>query len=439
MFKISKTRLVLGISFLATAILLSSVSYFAVAKNEKSLTINFNDEVSLFAKLSTRAVVQNYELYFDSGYFKFSEVASDILGQNESIEKLDIIDTDGHVVYSSDKSSAASVKQESSKEIVNGTTLDAVKSLDTTKLYDTRGVTNLIIYPYVEDWGAHKYSVRYTISPQKLTHEFDLFRNEIIMAGVLLFTIIFFPLFSILYYRELSLSKGEKIKLESLNKQKDDFMTLVAHNLRTPISIMKGYTNLAEEQTLKGIEKEYIEAIKNGADRINEATETILSVTSLLSGESIKKEKVNITKITEETLNSSSVKIKEKKLKINFDKDNVVEANGSMKYLRKAIECYVDNAIKFNREKGSIDIIIEKSGGSINFKVKDTGIGIKEEDIGEIFSSFHRSVEDVLDYDYAGLGMGLYLTKTIIEAHKGTVSAKSEYGRGSTFGFSLPM
>lgn len=440
MFKIPKTILILGASFLIMALVFSTISYYTVVNNRRTLTRNFNNELDLFAKLSTRAVIENYELYFNSGNFKFNEITDDILGQKYSISKIDILDTDGKKIFSSDDDSKNDIqKRDGLRETITGETLDAARSTKPTQTYDENGAIKSIIYPYVEDWGAHKYSVRYILSPEKLDHDISVFRNEVILAMSMLFALIFSPLFGVLYYRELALGKNEKVKLESLNKQKDDFMTLVAHNLRTPISIMKGYTNLAEEQTLKGIEKEYIEAIKNGADRINEATETILSVTSLLSGESIKKEKVNITKITEETLNSSSVKIKEKKLKINFDKDNVVEANGSMKYLRKAIECYVDNAIKFNREKGSIDIIIEKSGGSINFKVKDTGIGIKEEDIGEIFSSFHRSVEDALDYDYAGLGMGLYLTKTIIEAHKGTVSAKSEYGRGSTFGFSLPM
>lgn len=429
--KILRSRLGIIVTFLVILTVFSSASAFLVSKNKKNLTHLYNEEVKLFAKLSTRAIVQSYELYFDSGFLKFEETTNEILDQNKSIKKVEIIDTEGKVLYSSDKKT-------------DGTTLpakdmDTIRSLSPSYVLSSTNRIETIISPYVEDWGAHKYSARYFISEDVLDKELRLYRNEVFLSSALLFFASVFPLVFINHLKDIQVRKTDSERLQKLNKQKDDFMTLVAHNLRTPISIMKGYTNLAEEQTLKGIEKEYIEAIKDGADRLNEATETILSVTSLLSGESIRKEKVNITKITEETLNSSSVKIKEKKLKIDFNKENVVEATGSMKYLRKAIECYVDNAIKFNRERGSIEIIIQKSNKSINFKVKDTGIGIKEEDIAEIFSSFHRSVENTLDYDYAGLGMGLYLTKTIIEAHKGTVWVESEYGKGSTFGFRLPV
>ncbi|PIZ00187.1 hypothetical protein COY62_03980 [bacterium (Candidatus Howlettbacteria) CG_4_10_14_0_8_um_filter_40_9] len=436
MFKIPKTILILGVSFIVMALIFSMISYYTVANNRRTLTRNFNNELDLFAKLSTRAVIQNYELYFDSGNFKFNEITTDILGQKDSIIRIDIIDTDGKSVFSSDDGSNLDIHR---RETITSETLGVARSTEPTKKYDENGVIKSIIYPYVEDWGAHKYSARYIISPEKLNHNISLFRNEVILSMTLLFTLIFSPLFGVLYYREMALSKDEKAKLKNLNKQKDDFMTLVAHNLRTPISIIKGYTNLAEEQPLKGIGKEYINAIKEGAERLNEATETILSVTSLLSGESIGKEDINLTKITEETLNSFEGKIKEKKINIIFDNKNAVGVKGTLKYIRKAIKNYIDNAIKFSNEKGTVEITLGKTASEVKISVKDNGIGIKEEDIDDIFSSFHRSIENTLDFDYKGLGMGLYLTKTIIESHKGKVWAESEYGKGSTFGFSLPV
>lgn len=433
--KIFRSRLGIVIAFVILLFVFSLASIFLTSKYKKELTNTFNEEVKLFAKLSTRAVAQNFDLYFDSGYFKFEETIREIMDQNRSIEKIEIIDTEGEILYSSDK------RADEQEKISSDEDSDKLRSLEASYSYHQSKRIESILYPYIEDWGAHKYSVRYTISPDNLTKDLNLYRNEIVLSAILLFLISFLPILGVFSMREVELQKEERRRLRVLNTQKDDFMTLVAHNLRTPVSIIKGYVNLSEEKSLSNIEREYLNAINAGTERLNGIIENILTVTSILTGSKITKEELKIDdKLVNEILEEYAFPIREKKLKVKtvFEKPiPKIEANHS--YIKKAIHCLVDNAVKFNKKGGQIDISVKNSKGFINFEIKDTGTGIKEEDLKNLFVSFRRAVKDTLRYDYTSLGMGLYLAKVIIEAHGGKIWAKSEYGKGSTFEFSLPL
>lgn len=110
---------------------------------------------------------------------------------------------------------------------------------------------------------------------------------------------------------------------------------------------------------------------------------------------------------------------------------------GDVTKLKVAFNNLLENAVKFNRDSGSVTIGIEEKSDSFIVSFKDTGIGISEKEIPLVFKKFHRAT-DILTYNYEGLGLGLYLTRVIVEAHQGKVWFESKAGEGSTFYVSLP-
>lgn len=106
--------------------------------------------------------------------------------------------------------------------------------------------------------------------------------------------------------------------------------------------------------------------------------------------------------------------------------------------MRSALGNLIDNAIKFTKAGGTITIESRVESGNVVFKVSDTGVGISKSEMPKLFTKFHRGTS-TLSYDYEGIGIGLYLSKLIIEEHGGKVEAESELGKGSTFTAYLPV
>lgn len=106
--------------------------------------------------------------------------------------------------------------------------------------------------------------------------------------------------------------------------------------------------------------------------------------------------------------------------------------------MRSALGNLVDNAIKFTKDNGSVKVNARVNDGQFILTVTDTGAGIKSEEIPKLFTKFHRSTSES-SYDYEGAGLGLYLSKLIIEQHGGKIDVKSELDKGSTFTVYLPI
>jgi signal transduction histidine kinase len=106
--------------------------------------------------------------------------------------------------------------------------------------------------------------------------------------------------------------------------------------------------------------------------------------------------------------------------------------------MRSALGNILDNAIKFNKEDGAVTVRASAADGALTFVVADTGIGIRPEEMPKLFTKFHRGTS-TLNYDYEGAGIGLYLTKLIIDKHGGRIDVESQTGKGATFTVHLPV
>jgi signal transduction histidine kinase len=221
-------------------------------------------------------------------------------------------------------------------------------------------------------------------------------------------------------------------------KIKSDFTGMVSHELRTPLAAIKEGVSVVLDKVTGDINKEqakYLNVVKNNVDRLARLINGVLDFQKFESGKmDFIMENNNINELIKEMQKEMKLVFDKKKLGfilelgddlpgINFDKDKIIQVLTNL----------VNNAFKFT-EKGGITINTSRGNNFIKVAVKDTGIGIKIEDMPRLFDEFTQ-----LQRKVGGTGLGLSICKKIIDAHKGKIWAESEFGKGSSFCFTLPI
>ncbi len=227
----------------------------------------------------------------------------------------------------------------------------------------------------------------------------------------------------------------EARKLETVRK---DFVANVSHELKTPLTSIKGFIETLLDGALedKVNSRNFLKVIQEHANRLDNLVNDLLKLSYLESKEVIlQKEDTNIRNLSKQVLDSFKSQLKNIKL------NNELPANLSLKIDKNKIEQVltnlIDNAIKFNREKGTINIRHEDLPDKIKIVIEDSGIGIPVKDIPRIFERFYR-VDKARSSQLGGTGLGLSIVKHIIELHDGNVGVESTEGFGSKFFFYLP-
>ncbi|QQK08043.1 sensor histidine kinase [Miniphocaeibacter halophilus] len=228
---------------------------------------------------------------------------------------------------------------------------------------------------------------------------------------------------------------GNRIKLNSILKQKESYETLISdisHQSITPISNIILYSELLQENH----KLEEIDAIKNQVEKLHFLIESLISLSRLETGIiTINPKKENIKFLLQKLENQFKPKILEKG--INFELENKsIYAKFDFKWTEEAIGNIVENAIKYTDYGGKITISIEEYQFFARIDIKDTGIGIKEKELNKIFKRFFRS-NDVNGTE--GVGLGLYLTRKIINMEGGYLKVESKKSVGTNFSVFLPI
>jgi signal transduction histidine kinase len=230
-------------------------------------------------------------------------------------------------------------------------------------------------------------------------------------------------------------------RLKSLDSVKMEFFALLSHELRTPLTTIKGYADLLEDGVLGPLNEEQqdkLAKISTGVDRLTKIVDNLADLSSIAS----KKYTMDIIPVSLGDLIGEAVRgiafIAERK-GINLSLDIPVDL--PMVYVDRAriaqvVLNIINNAIKYTPSGGSITIRAKDDGDHVLVAVHDTGIGIPKKDLENIFSGFYHAGYK-LSYEYKGAGLGLALSKGIIESHGGRIWAESEVGKGSTFYFTL--
>lgn len=230
-------------------------------------------------------------------------------------------------------------------------------------------------------------------------------------------------------------------QLEEIDKLKDEFLSMAAHELRTPITALVGYL----EMLPKKISPEEAQKIMSDIALLQSLTndlrnliEDLLNVSRIEQGRlTYEKEDVDVNKVIGDVVTTITPKAQEKGLNIKFQPQELPIVKADRNKLRQVVTNLVGNSVKYTLT-GSIDITAVKKDKFIEVSVKDTGIGIPPDHLPKLFSKFHR-VQDKKTAEVRGTGLGLWITKQIIEQMGGKISVESIYGTGSRFSFTVPL
>lgn len=223
---------------------------------------------------------------------------------------------------------------------------------------------------------------------------------------------------------------------------KENFMNTVSHELRTPLAAIKEGISIVLEELEGEVGKEnknVLSIVKKNVDRLNRLIDDVLDFQKLEVGKMlfrIKKNSINdVAKGCYEIMAGLAM---EKKLKIMLDLDeSIPNAPFDKDKILQVLLNLTNNAIKFTKE-GSITISTKRDDDSIKVSVRDTGVGIKYENISRVFKKFER-IEPATGDATGGTGLGLPISKEIIDKHNGRIWVESEFGEGSVFSFTLPL
>lgn len=233
------------------------------------------------------------------------------------------------------------------------------------------------------------------------------------------------------------------VEAETSSRLKSSFLANISHEIRTPLNAVVGFSNLLLSNDITNEAKEeYIEHINHNSERLLQIIGDIIDLSRLESSQiEITYEEASVNEIINEIADETRrlIKRNEKSIILNVRSlpgDEVDLIFTDRVWLKRVLNHLMDNAVKFTLE-GSIELSYERRGEDLYFKVRDTGIGISEENLGYIFEGFRQEIGGH-QRPFEGLGIGLTLAKEVVERMGGKIYVQSQKGVGSEFSFSIP-
>ncbi len=229
-------------------------------------------------------------------------------------------------------------------------------------------------------------------------------------------------------------------QIRRLETVRSDFVANVSHELKTPLTSIKGFVETLLEGALDDKEnnRNFLKVIQGHAERLNSLVDDLLSLSHLESKHiRLEKKSFNLRQQFEEVISGFSSVIKKRNIETKNELPQGILITADKDRIEQVLINLIDNAIKFNKEKGFIRIYSREINGKIKIIIEDSGIGIPEKDIPRIFERFYR-VNKARSRELGGTGLGLSIVKHIIDLHGGTAGVESTEGLGSQFWFILP-
>lgn len=237
---------------------------------------------------------------------------------------------------------------------------------------------------------------------------------------------------------EEALQSSEQ-QLKVLLRQKDDFIGVASHELKTPVTSMKVYAEIVQEKLSENgntEDAELLGRLNTQIDRLTHLINDLLDTTKISEGRmSFTFAPMNMNDVVRERVEEMS-RVTNHHLDLQLQE--LPDINADQERIGQVVTNLLSNAIKYSPEKSGIVISTERVQEGIRVSVKDMGLGIPAEEQHKIFERFYRVTTSNLD-TYPGVGLGLYISAQIINRHQGSIAVQSEEGHGSTFSFILPV
>jgi signal transduction histidine kinase len=358
-----------------------------------------------------------------------------------------------------------------------------------------------IVAPYREDWGRHTLSIAYRVNYRNL--EPRLARLVYVTGGLTLASIVLSVLIAVSlasritkplealtsgvkdiaeghFDRRLSITSHDELEmlaatfnhmtgrlrehveqleesnkklgavndeLKELDRMKSDLLANVSHELRTPLTAIKGYTDYILERRLGAItekQEKGLVVVQRNLERLSKTINALLDFSRMDVGRiALNLQPFALGPLLDQIVTGLRSELEKKGLKLTAEIERgLPPVIGDKEKLSAVLENLIINALKFTPEGGRITVSAKRAGSTARpsalIRVSDTGVGIAPDQIEKIFNRFHQ-VDTSTTRRFGGVGLGLAIVKSILEAHGTTVTVDSELGRGTTFGFVLPV
>lgn len=247
------------------------------------------------------------------------------------------------------------------------------------------------------------------------------------------------------YFGTISIFRDVTKEVE-VDRMKSEFVSTVSHELRTPMTSIKGYADLmlmGAAGELTPPQLRYLDVIKNNADRLKALVNDLLDISRIETGKTqLNLQPVDISKLVSDVVNDhvrGRIQHESKEIDvITSIAPSLPLANADPEKVTRILTNLMDNALNYTPPGGEVEIGASANGNFVAISVRDTGIGISEENQEKIFDRFFR-VEEATVQDIPGTGLGLSIVSSLVEMHGGEMSLTSRLGQGSTFTFTLPL
>lgn len=442
------------------------------------------ESVLSFSQLSVNSFGNLYTAYYKSGYHTFLNQTQSILQLNHDVTKVQIIDSQGSILYDSSQINEEDISPPSKilPPVTSSQILEAVNTAQSLFLPNQTGDVESILLPYTDPFGQRPFSILYTINYSRadilsqktlqsiiLTSIFSTLAI-IFLTGLVINIIILSPLSKVIQgakritagqldylipvkskdevgdlseavnFMAAALRKDIE-DLKSLDKLKDEFIIIASHNLRTPLTSIRGYLEFLTTDLVKTAKKDrdYLSRATQATNQLSGITEQLINIVNIKSGQNpFNKLPLDVDDLIKKSLDSFDDLLAEKKIKVITSVGTLPQVLADKGSIISVLNNLIDNAIKFSNIDSRIEINAVFDNGKVVISVRDYGKGMSEEQVNGLFQKFHRGT-DTLTYDYAGEGLGLYMDSLIIQNHGGQIWATSKPNLGSTFSFSLPI
>lgn len=227
------------------------------------------------------------------------------------------------------------------------------------------------------------------------------------------------------------------------DSEKEDFISTATHQLRSPLVGMKWTLDMLiqeEAGKLSVDQKSWLKAAYTSNERVIAMVDSMLNAMRVEAGEvKFLKSEIDMAELLQDLTQELISAANEKKIKVTMDfEENIQPIQGDAEKLRVALQNLVHNAIKYTPEGGKVNIKLTNEEGNIKIVVKDNGIGIPDAERKDMFRRFFRASNAMLS-ETDGTGLGLYITKNVIERHNGQIWFETKQGEGTTFYIVMPF
>jgi signal transduction histidine kinase len=228
-------------------------------------------------------------------------------------------------------------------------------------------------------------------------------------------------------------------QLLEIDLQKDEFVSSISHELRTPLTSIAGYVELLQEEEDDPKKLGHLAIVGRNSERLLALVSDLLFAARLQYGRlELERSPVDLRSLITQCVDSARPRAAAAYVQLDLEANDVPETIGEPAKLAQLLDNLVSNAIKFTPSGGHVVVRLTVRGDMIRIEVSDTGLGIPDVDRERLFERFFRA-QSALERQIQGTGLGLYISKAIVEAHDGRIGVESEPGQGTTFIVELPV